>query len=126
MFALLPLGALGMGLALSLGMSLVSAYAVWGLSSVTGTPLRAIGRAVAPAFTSGLMMAGAVFLLDRRVVHAELHSGVLGIGLLAADGAAAAFSYLGFLVLLSRSSAAELKELVQLLIRRVTPSATGG
>ena len=67
-----------------------------------------------------------VYLLDRFLVHAEQSSGLLGVSLLVIDVAAAGAIYLGSLLLVSRRSAVELKELGELLLRRIDPVTLSG
>ena len=107
-----------MGLALSLGMGAVAAYAIRGLSRVAQIPLKVLVSQILPALCSGLLMAGTVLVLDREVVHAQHADGLVGIVLFALDLLVAGIVYLGFLVVMSRRSAAELKELVALLVER--------
>jgi PST family polysaccharide transporter len=122
MFALQGFGAPGMGLALSLGMGVVAAYAIGGLSRVSRTPLRLLVVQIQPAASSGLLMATAVYFLDRHVIRAESGHGAVAFGLFALDLVAAGAAYFAFLLLLSRKSAAELKELAQLLVGRAAGS----
>jgi O-antigen/teichoic acid export membrane protein len=124
MFALRDLGAAGMGLAISLGMIMVAAYAIRILSRITSIPLGIILAQVRPAATSGFLMAGGIFVLDRLLVHAGQSHGAAGASLLALDLLAAVLVYFGSLFLLSRQSALELKELAKLLVGRVAPSAS--
>jgi O-antigen/teichoic acid export membrane protein len=116
MFALLPLGGPGMGLALSLGMGVVAAYALRTLGRIAGIPLRTLLAQIAPGCGAGLAMAAGVYLLNRYVVRAEESTGVLSLGLLAVDILAAALLYLVSLLVLSRRSVIELKELGAMLI----------
>jgi O-antigen/teichoic acid export membrane protein len=124
MFALRDLGAAGMGLAISLGMVMVAAYAIRILSRITSIPLGVILAQVRPAATSGFLMAGGILVLDRFLVHAGQSQGAAGASLLAVDLLGAMLLYFGSLFLLSRQSALELKELAKLLVGRAEPVAT--
>lgn len=123
MFPLRHLGAPGMGLAMTLGTGIVAAYAIRALGRISRIPLRELLAQMQPAFTCGLLMAGGVFLLDRLVIHAGQSTGLLGLSLFAADLFLAGILYLGSLLLLSRRSVLELKELTKLLAGRVGGSA---
>jgi O-antigen/teichoic acid export membrane protein len=128
MLALRDFGAAGMGLALSLGMSIVAAYAVWALSRVARLPLRIIAAQIRPATSGAVVMAAGIYALDRYIVHAGQSHGLLGVALLILDVLAAAVLYLGALYLVSRPSIVELKELGKLLIARggrSAPTAAG-
>jgi O-antigen/teichoic acid export membrane protein len=124
MFALRDLGARGMGLALSVGMLIVAAYAIRILARVTSIPLGVILAQVRPAATSGFLMAAGTFVLDRFLVHAGQSHGAAGASLLALDLLGAASLYFGSLYLLSRQSVLELKELAKLLVGRAERSAS--
>jgi O-antigen/teichoic acid export membrane protein len=117
MFPLMHFGAVGIGLAMSLGMSAVAVYAIWALGQISRMSLPVIVTQIRPAFTGALLMAGAVFLLDHYVVQAEQRTGLLGFGLLIIDLVAAALIYLAFLLTVSRASIVELKGVAKLLVR---------
>jgi PST family polysaccharide transporter len=118
MFLLRDLGGTGMGLALSLGMGAVAAYAIRGLSRVAQIPLKVLVSQILPALCSGLVMAGTVLALDREFVHAQDADGLVGFFLFGLELLLAGIVYLGFLLVSSRRSAAELKELAALLVER--------
>jgi O-antigen/teichoic acid export membrane protein len=118
MFALLPFGAPGMGLALFLGMGVVAAYALTGLSRVAEIPLRVLLAQIVPALTCGLLMAGVVYVLDRYIVHAGAADGALGFVLFFADLVGAFLAYFFLLAFFSSRSVIELVELVELLLAR--------
>jgi O-antigen/teichoic acid export membrane protein len=124
MFALRDLGAPGMGLAISLGMLMVAAYAIQILARITSIPLGVILAQVRPAATSGFLMAAGTFVLDRFLVHAGQSDGAAGALLLALDLLGAVLLYLGSLCLISRRSVLELKEVVKLLVGRAEGSAS--
>jgi hypothetical protein len=123
MLALLPLGTPGMGLAMSLGMGTVAAFAIRALARIARLPFRTILLQMRPAAAAGASMVVGVYLLDRLLVHAEQSRGLLGVGLLSVDVVAAAAIYLGSLLLVSRRSAVELKELGELVLRRIDPAS---
>jgi O-antigen/teichoic acid export membrane protein len=116
MLALQDFGAPGMGLALSLGMGVVAAYAIRALGRVAGISVRVLLVQIVPASISGLFMAAAVYLFDRTVTHSGDSHGVVGLALFMVDLAFAGVVYLTTLLLLSRRSIVELKEIARLLI----------
>jgi O-antigen/teichoic acid export membrane protein len=128
MLALLHFGAPGMGLAMSLGMCVVAAYAVRALSRIARIPLRIILAQLGPASSCSLAMCAAVYLLDRYIVQSGHARGLLGLGLLILDLLAAAVVYLGLLSLIARRSANELMEVGKLLVGRRdrSPSTAAG
>jgi O-antigen/teichoic acid export membrane protein len=128
MFALRDLGAPGMGLAVSLGTGMVAVYAIHTLSRITSIPLGVILGEIRPAATSGIVMVGGTFVLDRLLVHAGQSHAVAGALLLVLDLVGAVSLYLGSLCLLSRGSVLELKELTKLLVGRAdrSPSSAAG
>ena len=124
MFPLRDLGAPGMGLAMTLGTGIVAAYAIRALGRISRIPLRELLAQMQPAFTCAMLMTGGLFLLDRFVVHAGQNTGILGLSLFAVDLFLATTLYLGSLLVLSRRSVLELKELAKLLVGRVGRSAS--
>jgi PST family polysaccharide transporter len=122
MLAFKDRGAAGMGLAMSLGMLVVAAYALWALSGVTHIPFRIILSQIRPAATGALLMAAGVYLLDRQFVHAGANQGLLGLFLFALDLLLAGGLYLGSLLLVSRNAVLELREVAKLLVGRIGSS----
>jgi O-antigen/teichoic acid export membrane protein len=118
MVVLLPFGAPGMGLALSLGMMIVAAYAIRALSRIARIPLRILLAQARPAAIAGVLMVVGVSFLERYVVHAQDAHGLRGLGLLMVDVLAVATLYLGSLSILSRQSISELKQLGKVLLAR--------
>jgi len=128
MLVLYPLGATGMGLALSLGMGTVAILAVKALGRLASLPIRTIVAQTIPASISALLMLGVVFALDRFVVHASEGGGLVGLARLGLDFLAAAVIYVAALSLLFRRSLLELIEIARLLVTRLdrrTPVVTG-
>jgi O-antigen/teichoic acid export membrane protein len=124
MFAFKNLGAPGMGLGLSLGMLTVAAYATWALSGVARIPLRVIESQIRPALLAASLMAVCAYLLDRHLVHAGQHERFVGLSLFALDLLIAVALYFGSLLILSRGSVNELKEVGKLLVSRTESSAS--
>jgi PST family polysaccharide transporter len=118
MVALIHFGAVGMGLAMSLGMCTVALLSTRALARLVHLPFRELAAQIAPATGSSVVMAVSIFLLDRGLVRAEHSSGLKGLALLALDLLAAAGVYLGSLAVFSPRSAVELVELVKLLVGR--------
>lgn len=117
MFPLLHFGAAGVGIAISIGMTIVAAYAVSALRRVAGLSLASILAQIRPAFVASVVMVAALFPLDRYVVHAEQSSGVNGLGRLVLDILCAIVLYLGALSH-SRRAMRELRALARLLLGR--------
>lgn len=117
-FPLLRFGATGAGVALSLGMCMVAAYAIDALGRISNLPLRRILGQVWPALSSAVLMAGGLLLFDRYLVHAERSTGATGLYLLALDFAVAAVLYLCSLLVISRESITEMLGLAKLLVTR--------
>jgi hypothetical protein len=124
MLAFKDAGAPGMGLGMSLGMIIVAAYAIRALSGIARIPLRILLSQMRAASVGALLMAAGIYLLDRQVVHAGQSGGLLGLSLFALDLLLAVVLYFMSLLLLSRGSLLELKELAMLLIRRADGSAS--
>lgn len=115
MFLLRDLGATGMGLALSLGMSIVAAYAIRALCRIARIPLRVILAQIRPAFVCAVLMAAGVYPLERYVIHAAQNEGLVGLALFTLDLLLAAILYLGSLLVLSPRSVVEMKDVAKLL-----------
>jgi PST family polysaccharide transporter len=122
MAALIHFGAVGMGLAMSIGMCVVALFSLRALARLIHLPFRTLAAEAGPATISSAVMAVSVLLLERGVVRAGHSSGGTAVALLAVDLLAAAAVYLGSLALFSRHSVFELIELGKLLVRRVEES----
>jgi O-antigen/teichoic acid export membrane protein len=118
MFAFLPLGAVGMGLALSLGMGAVAGYALAALSRVTQTPFRDIVAEIVPATACSGLMAGSIYVLDRFVVRSAERGGTTGLVLLLGEVVTAAAIYLLALFSLAPRSFSEFRSVLLSLIGR--------
>jgi PST family polysaccharide transporter len=118
MVAFIDFGAVGMGLALSLGTCAVGLLSTRALARLLHLPFRALAAEAAPATASSVVMVVSVLLLDRGLVRAGQSTGFVALTLLALDLLAAAVVYLGSLALFSRRSLIELIEIVKLLVHR--------
>ena len=125
MFLLRDLGAAGMGLALSLGMGIVAAYAIRALSRIARIPLRVILAQIRPAFVCSLVMVVCLYPLERYVIHAAQHEGLVGLSLFSLDLLLAVFLYLGSLLLLFPRSVIEMKDVAKLLGGRRADRSAG-
>jgi PST family polysaccharide transporter len=123
MLALHNFGVTAMGLALSLGMIVVAAYATWSLSRMTHLPLPTILVEALPALVGSLVMAVALYVVDRQVVHAGEHAHTVGALLFALDLLLAGVFYFSALLVVSRRSVLELLQLAKLVVGRRGPSA---
>jgi O-antigen/teichoic acid export membrane protein len=112
MFALLPLGSVGMGLAMSLGLTLEALYAVRATAGIVKSDASTFLRQAQAPLVASLVMIACVFPIDRRLIHAEDAHGIAGLALLLCDFAAATVIYAITLGLLSRRAVIELKHAV--------------
>jgi PST family polysaccharide transporter len=118
MAALIHFGAVGMGLAMSLGMCTVALFSTRALARLIHLPFRDLATQIAPATASSIVMAVGVFVLDRGVIHAAHSNGIKALVLLAVDLLAAAAVYLCSLAVVSHQSVIELIAIGKLLVRR--------
>lgn len=118
MFALYRFGGAGLGLAMTIGTSVVAAYAIRALGRIAGIPLKTILRQMRSGVAAGVVMLVAVLLLDRLLIHGDRWSGATGLSVLVGEVGIAAGVYLVALVLVARRDANELRELAKLLVRR--------
>lgn len=123
MFVLFPAGAVGMGLAMSLGLLIEATYAVRALGRISQIPLSTIFQQIRSPLIASLIMMTTLFTLDRYAIHASANSGVEGLGRLGLDLVAAVLIYVVALTLLSRQSLMEFKEVARHLARRPRRSA---
>jgi O-antigen/teichoic acid export membrane protein len=123
MFVLFPAGAVGMGLAMSLGLLIEATYAVRALGRISQIPLSTIFQQIRSPLIASLIMMTTLFTLDRYAIHASTTSGVEGLGRLGLDLVAAVLIYVVALTLLSRQSLMEFKEVARHLARRPRRSA---
>jgi PST family polysaccharide transporter len=126
MFLLLPLGAVGVGLAFSIGYGISMSYVLVRGSRVVGVPFgTTLGLLRAPA-VGAIGFAVVAFSLDRFLLHAADHSGLLGFVLLGIAMLAGGLAYVVIAMLLSSEVAVELRTILRMLIPRIGASQDRG
>jgi PST family polysaccharide transporter len=82
---IIPFGLFGVGLAVSTTELAVAVVSVAFIRRVVGVTVGQVGRAVLPPVVVGLIPLGGTWLLEHRVLHADAHGLVPGLGLLVLD-----------------------------------------
>jgi hypothetical protein len=103
-----PFGLVGVAIGISVSAVGVAAYAVWGMSSALGIALADLWQEIWPPAVAAAGMAGALFLLDHFLVHADRHAVVPGLALLAGEALLGLALYAALLTLVAPRSVAEL------------------
>jgi len=125
MAALLPLGAVGIGLGLSFGALVTAVYALWKLAQVTSLPLSSILLQLRPALVGTVVMTFGVLILERFVVHADRAGGIASAAALVLEILVAGGLYLLTIRIVAPTSLRELKDAGKLVVaRRRRGSAT--
>jgi PST family polysaccharide transporter len=118
MFLFVPLGPVGMGLAVSLGLGLEAAYAARALGRVVRVRVANIVRRLRPALIAGLVMTAMVFAVEEAFFHAASAGRVEGVLLLVLELGIGVATYLGALVLFSSEAIQDLRNTTRHLLRR--------
>jgi O-antigen/teichoic acid export membrane protein len=113
----IPLGAVAVGAATSVSSIGAAAYAIRGVSPVTGIPVRRLLGEIWPSVLASAPMAGALYLVELWL-NAEGHGTALGAALLAGEVALGVSIYLAALATIAPSSARELVGMIRGLRRR--------
>jgi O-antigen/teichoic acid export membrane protein len=103
-----PFGLIGVAIGISVSAVGVAAYAVWGMSTALGIELADLLREIWPPAVAAGAMAGALFLLEHFVVHADRHAVAPGLALLIGEGLLGLAVYLALLTLVAPRSVTEL------------------
>ena len=106
--ALVPFGLVGVCIGMSLSAIGVAAYAVRGMSSVIGIPVRTLVAEIWPPAIAAVVMAGGLVCLEFLVVHANQLGTVTGLLVAAGMALLGVTAYLGMLSVLAPSAAREL------------------
>jgi O-antigen/teichoic acid export membrane protein len=114
----IPLGAVAVGAATSVSAVGAAAYAVRGVSPVTGIPVRRLLGEIWPSVLASALMAGALYLVELWL-NAEGHGTALGAALLAGEVALGVSIYLAALATIAPSSARELVGMIRSLRGRL-------
>jgi O-antigen/teichoic acid export membrane protein len=120
MLALLPFGLLGIAVAVSLRSTGMAIYAVRATGGVLELPTRRMLADILPPGTAALIMAGALYCLDRLLVHAGEQPIAVGLLLLAGEALLGLVAYLGILCVLAPSTRRELGQVPGWARRRLT------
>jgi PST family polysaccharide transporter len=124
MFPLLRFGAVGVGLAFSIGLAVTAVYVLIRMARIAGTSARvALGQLVVPVVGGG-MAAALVLALDQLVVDAGSRATLVGLALLGLEALVGVLTYVALASALSRQSASELRAIRDFLVARF--SASGG
>jgi O-antigen/teichoic acid export membrane protein len=118
MFALVPLGAVGVAGAMSLGALGAAAYALRLLASLSGVQLGELLRCIAPAAAASTAMAASLLVLDRALLDASARPTAVGAAFVLVEGVVGLALYLGLLSAASPPTRADLRAIGRALLRR--------
>ncbi len=124
MFAFLPAGAVGMGLAVSAGFLLESLYGVHALSGILKIRLSSIFRPTLAPLVASAVMVTVLLALDHYLLHAARAERGKGLVLLTLEIGVGILTYLVTLLLVSRNSVAELRATLGHMTGRPAVSAS--
>jgi O-antigen/teichoic acid export membrane protein len=116
MLAFLPLGLVGMGIALSLSSLVVAAYALHGAARVLEIAQRRLLDEIWPPAVAAAAMASILFVFDRAVVRAADHGVALGLALTVAEAIAGAVLFVALLLTIRPDRVRELRGLLRLSV----------
>jgi len=125
MFPLLRFGAVGVGLAFSIGIGITGLYILLRVASVVGTPARVILKPLIVPAVAGGIAAGLVFALDQLVVDAGGRTALVGLALLGLETLVGALAYVSLATAFSRQAAFELRAIRDFIVARVRGSGSG-
>jgi PST family polysaccharide transporter len=117
--AAVPAGLVAVCAAVSLASVGVAIYAIWGIHDATGLGIRALVSQVWPPAVSAVLMASALFAIDRLIVHAGAHGVGVALALLALETLLGAGLYVLGLRLVAPEATVELSALARPLVARV-------
>jgi O-antigen/teichoic acid export membrane protein len=118
-FPLLVFGAVGVGLAFSIGTGSAVAYSLVRTAPIVGARTAVILRQLSIPAAAGTVAAGFTFALDQGVVDAAARSTGVGLVLLGIEILLGALVYVGAARVLSRSAVAEFRTILGHLLKRV-------
>ncbi len=124
MVALLPLGLVGVSMAVSVAAIVGAGYAIRLFSRASAVGLRPMIEQIWPAVLASATMVAVVIPLERLIVDAQAHGSAVGLALLCAEGLLGATIYLVTLNVLVPGSAADLRGLAATMVKRLRPSGT--
>jgi PST family polysaccharide transporter len=118
-FPLLRFGAVGVGLAFSVGTGSAVAYCLVRTTPIVAVRTSVVLRQLLTPAVAGAAAAGLTFALDQRVVDAAARSTAVGLALLGAEILLGALVYVGVAMVLSRSAVVEFRTILRHLVTRV-------
>jgi len=121
-FAFLPLGPVGIGLGISIGMASSAFYVLVRAAGVVGSSVGVVLRQLSMPATAGSAAAVVTLALDRFVLHAASRSEAVGLGLLTFEMLLAAVIYVALVMVLSKEAAVELRAIRDRLVPRLWSS----
>jgi PST family polysaccharide transporter len=118
-FPLLVFGAVGVGLAFSIGNGAAVSYCLVRTTSIVGVRTYVVLRQLSPPAVAGGVAALFTFALDQGVVESAAHSTGVGLVLLGIEILLGALVYVGVASMLSRSAVAEFRTILGHLVTRL-------
>jgi PST family polysaccharide transporter len=116
---IVPFGLVGVGLSISLTALVVGVYLLVLARPVIGVRSRDVVRATLPAVVASLAATAVTAALEHLVVHADTHSAVVAVALLALDALAFVAVYLATLAVVAPSMAATVGRAAATALRRL-------
>jgi PST family polysaccharide transporter len=116
--ATLPVGLVAVCGAISLASVGVAMYALWGIHAAIKLQIRTLASQVWPPAAAAVLMASALYAIDRLIVHAGAHPAGVALTLLAAETLLGAGLYLTSLRLIAPGTTADLTALARPLLAR--------
>jgi hypothetical protein len=117
--AAVPIGLVAVCGAVSLASVGIAIYAVWGIHDAIGLRIRTLASQIWPPAVSAVLMASALYAIDRLIVHAGAHGVGVALALLAFETLLGAALYVCILRLVAPEATAELSGLARPLVARV-------
>jgi PST family polysaccharide transporter len=117
--AAVPLGLVAVCGAVSLASVGVAIYAIWGIHDAIGLRIRTLASQIWPPAFSAVLMASALYAIDRLIVHAGAHAVGVALGLLVLETLLGAALYVFTLRLVAPGATAELSALARPLLAQV-------
>jgi PST family polysaccharide transporter len=112
MVALLGFDLVGVAIGYSIGSIIGAVYALAKLSRLLQIPPATIGRQLWPPFVAAVVMAGAVFALDRLVLDSADQDTVTALAMLAVEGIVALGIYLAAISMVAPDTIGRVRELI--------------
>ena len=124
-FPLLRFGAVGVGLAFSIGIGITGVYILLRAASVVTLPARIALRQLIVPLVAGGLAAALVFALDQLALDAGGRTTLVGFALLALETLLGAVVYVGLASALSKEAAVELGAIRRFIAARFGPARVG-